>query len=58
MEHTRDNESSSVFIRVHRMANLFYSAGAPVALRANAVAVRVNTDSGLRSTEKRRLSVR
>jgi len=48
MEHTSDDEHSSVFIRVHRMEKLFYSAGARVALRATALRLTVG-NSLLRS---------
>jgi hypothetical protein len=58
MEHKSDDERSSVFVGVHRLEKLFYSAGARVALRATAVAVGVITDRGLGSAEKRRHSVR
>jgi hypothetical protein len=49
MEHRSDDERSSVFIRVHRMAKLFYSAGARVALRATAVTevLRLTVSYGL-----------
>jgi hypothetical protein len=58
MEHTSDDESTSVFICLHRMTTLFYGAGARVAWLATAVAVGVKTESRLRSVEKRRRSFR